>query len=92
MRGGITMTYSKIKLYTASGIPEALSNLWYKDDSSVVEIEDAVADASNSNDLLNHIKKLNLLRKFSLDRENDKRIRFKCTDCWGNVSYFEVIR
>lgn len=86
------MTYSKIKLYTASGIPESLSNLWYKDDSSVVEIEDAVEDASDSNDLLNSIKKLNLLRKFSLDRENDKRIRFKCTDCWGNVSYFEVIR
>ncbi len=86
------MTYSKIKLYTASGIPESLSNLWYKDDSSVVEIEDAVEDASDSNDLLNRIKKLNLLRKFSLDRESDKRIRFKCTDCWGNVSYFEVIR
>lgn len=86
------MTYSKIKLYTASGIPESLSNLWYKDDSSVVEIEDAVEDASDSNDLLNSIKKLNLLRKFSLDRENDKRIRFKCTDCCGNVSYFEVIR
>lgn len=86
------MTYSKIKLYTASGIPEVLSNLWYSNDSSVAEIEDAVEDASDSNDLLNRIKKLNLLRKFSLDRENVKRIRFKCTDCWGNVSYFEVIR
>ena len=63
------MTYSKIKLYTASGIPEALSNLWYSNDSSVVEIEGAVEDASDSNDLLNRIKKLNLLRKFSLDRE-----------------------
>lgn len=86
------MTYSKIKLYKASGIPESLSNLWYSNDSSVVEIEDAVEDASDSNDLLNRIKKLNLLRKFILDRENDKRIRFKCTDCWGNVSYLEVIR
>lgn len=86
------MTYSKIILYKANGIPEALRNLWYRDDSSVVEIEDAIEDASDSNDLLNRIKKLNLLRKFTLDRENDKRIRFKCTDCLGNVSYLEVIR
>lgn len=92
MRGGNTMTYSKIKLYKANGIPESLSNLRRSNGSSVVEIEDAVEDASDSNDLLNRIKKLNLLRKFTLDRENDKRIRFKCTDCWGNVSYFEVIR
>lgn len=41
------MAYSKIKLYTANGIPEALSNLWYSNDSSVVEIEDAVEDASD---------------------------------------------
>ena len=86
------MTYSKIKLYKANGIPGSLSNLRRSNGSSVVEIEDAVEDASDSNDLLNRIKKLNLLRKFTLDRENDKRIRFKCTDCWGNVSYFEVIR
>lgn len=86
------MTYSEIKLYTANGFPEALSNLWYDNNCSVVEIKDAIEDASDSNNLLNRIKKLNLLRKFSLDRENVKRIRFKCTDCWGNVSYFEVVR
>lgn len=86
------MTCTKIKLYKANGIPESLSNLWYRDDSSVVEIEDAIEDASDSKDLLNRIQRMNLLRKFTLDRENDKRIRFKCTDCWGNVSYFEIIR
>lgn len=86
------MTYTKIKLYKANGIPESLSNLWYRDDSSVVEIRDAIEDASDSKDLLNRIQRMNLLRKFTLDRENDKRIRFKCTDCWGNVSYFEIIR
>jgi hypothetical protein len=54
----------------------------------VVDIE----DESDGNDLLKLIKRLKLMRKFTLDRENDKRIRFKCTDCWGNVSYLEVIR
>lgn len=53
---------------------------------------DAVEDAKNGKDLLNRIQKMKLLRKFTLDRENDKRIRFKGTDCWGNVSYLEIIR
>lgn len=80
------MTYTKISLYLANGIPEALSNLWYGSDSAVVEIRDAVEDAKNGKDLLNRIQKMKLLRKFTLDRENDKRIRFKGTDCWDNVS------
>ena len=86
------MTYTKISLYFANGIPEALSNLWYGSDSAVVEIRDAVEDAKNGKDLLNRIQKMKLLRKFTLDRENDKRIRFKGTDFWGNVSYLEIIR
>ena len=57
-----------------------------------IEIRDAVEDAKNGKDLLNRIQKMKLLRKFTLDRENDKRIRFKGTDCWGNVSYLEIIR
>ena len=91
-KGNKNMTYTKINLYLANGIPEALSNLWYGSDSTVVEIRDAVEDAKNGKDLLNRIQKMKLLRKFTLDRENDKRIRFKGTDCWGNVSYLEIIR
>ena len=86
------MTYTKINLYLANGIPEALSNLWYGSDSAVVEIRDAVEDAKNGKDLLNRLQKMKLLRKFTLDRENENRIRFKGTDCWGNVSYLEIIR
>ena len=86
------MTYTKINLYLANGIPEALSNLWYGRDSAVVEIRDAVEDAKNGKDLLNRIQKMKLLRKFTLDRENESRIRFKGTNCWGNVSYLEIIR
>lgn len=86
------MTYTKINLYLDNGIPEALSNLWYRTDSSVVEIRDAVEDAKNGKDLLNRIQKMKLLRRFTLDRENEKRIRFKGTDCFGNISYLEIIR
>ena len=45
------MTYTKISLYLANGIPEALSNLWYGSDSAVVEIRDAVEDAKNGKEI-----------------------------------------
>jgi hypothetical protein len=86
------MTYTKINLYLDNGIPETLSNLWYGTDSSVVEIRDAVEDAKNGEDLLNRIQKMKLLRKFTLDRENEKRVRLKATDFCGNISYLEIIR
>lgn len=63
-----TMTYTNIRLFTANGIPEALSNLWYGTDCSVVEIQDAIEDAKNAADLLRRIQKMKLLRKVALDR------------------------
>ena len=53
---------------------------------------EVIGDAENGKDLLNRIQKMKLLRKFTLDRETEKRIRFKGTDCWGNISYLEIIR
>ena len=64
------MTYTKISLYLANGIPEALSNLWNGSDSAVVEIRDAVEDAKNGKDLLIRIQKIKLLRKFTHDRDS----------------------
>ena len=86
------MTYTKIRLFTANGIPEALSNLWYRTDSSVVEIQDAVEDARDGKDLLRRLGRMKLLRRFTLDRENEQKIRLKSTDCWGNISYLEIHR
>ena len=86
------MTYTNIKLYTANGIPEALSNLWYGTDSSVVELQDAVEDARDSKDLLQRLGKMKLLRRFTIDRETEQKIRLKSTDCWGNISYLEIRR
>ena len=84
------MTYTNIRLFTANGIPEALSNLWYGTDCSVIEIQDAIEDAENAADLLRRIQKMKLLRKVALDRETEQRVRFKTTDCWGNTSYLEI--
>lgn len=85
-----TMTYTNIRLFTANGIPEALSHLWYGTDCSVVEIQDAIEDAKNAADLLRRIQKMKLLKKVALDRETEQKVRFKTTDCWGNTSYLEI--
>ena len=84
------MTHTKISLYTSNGIPEALSNLWYGTDCSVAEIQDAVEDAEIGKDLLRRLGSMKLLRRFTLDRENERKIRLKSTDCFGNVSYLEI--
>lgn len=86
------MTYTKIRLYTSNGIPEALSNLWYGTECSVVEIRDAVEDAKDGRDLLGRLKQMHFLRRIHADRENDKRVRFKTIDFMGNISYLEIIR
>lgn len=84
------MTYMDIVLFTANGIPEALSNLWSRHECSVVELWDAVEDAKDGKDLLRRIQRMKLLEKFTLDRENEHRIRFKGIDCFGNINYLEV--
>jgi hypothetical protein len=79
-------------LRTADGIRESMCNLWYSNECSVAEIEDAVADSNNGTELINELNKLKLLRKFTLDRESDTKVRVKMTDCWGNISYFEATK
>ena len=79
-------------LKTSNGIREAMSNLWYSNECSIVEIEDIVEDSTNGTELMNGLNSLNLFRKFTLDRETDKKVRLKSIDGLGNVSYFEAIK
>lgn len=79
-------------LRTSNGIKEALSNLWYKNECSIVEIEDAVADSNNGTELLNQLNKLKLFGKYTLDRETDTMVRIKVVDAMGNISYFEATK
>lgn len=78
------------KLKTSMGIREAISNLWYYNECSIVEIEDTVEDSTTGAELVKRINKLTLLRKFTLDRETDTKVRLKSVDKLGNISYFEV--
>lgn len=79
-------------LKTSNGIRESMSNLWFRDECSIVEIEDVVEDSTNGIELMNGLNSLNLFRKFTLDRETDKKVRLKSVDRLGNVSYFEAIK
>ena len=86
------MKYTKIHLYTSSGYTESLSNLFPMNDCSIVELEDAVEDAKDAEDLLMRLRRMKLLRVFLIDRVTDTKIRFKSKDGMGNTSYLEIIR
>lgn len=86
------MKYTKIHLYTSRGYAESLSNLWSMNDCSIVELEDAVEDAKDAEDLLMRLRRMKLLRVFMIDRVTDTKIRFKSKDGMGNTSYLEIIR
>lgn len=75
-------------LKTSNGIRESLSNLWYRNECSIAEIEDAVADSTTGKELENKLNSLKLFRKFTLDRESDTMVRLKAIDSFGNISYF----
>ena len=75
-------------LKTSNGIREAMSNLWFRNECSIVEIEDVVEDSKTGAELVSGLNSLNLFRKFTLDRETDKKVRLKSVDSLGNVSYF----
>lgn len=75
------------RLMTATGIPEAMSNLCYHGGSKVMDIYDAVEDSSTAQELVQNLNRLNIFRPFRLDRETDKYVRLKVEDCLGNASY-----
>lgn len=80
------------RLKTSTGIPESLSNLWYCNECSIAQIEDAVEDSNTGEELMRNLNNLNLFRKFTLDRETDTKVRLKSVDSLGNISYFEATK
>jgi IS30 family transposase len=77
-------------LKTSNGIRESLSNLWFRDECSIAQIEDVVEDSRTGAELSSRLNNLKLFRKFTLDRETDTKVRLKSVDSFGNVSYFEA--
>ena len=79
-----------VKFYNAHNIPLSLRNLYGGNRSSVVEIKDAVEDATTAEELRDNLNRLNLLEKFKIDRVTDKYVRLTSTDCWGNRHYLKA--
>lgn len=82
----------KIKLMTRNGIPEALSNLWWRDNCDIATFTDAIEDSKDGAEMARNINRLPLFRKFTLSRETETSIRLKGTDNMGNTSYLVVTK
>lgn len=80
----------KPKYMTKDGTPLSLSNLYFRNESSVMEIMDVVEDATNAVELMDGLNRLNLFEKFRIDRTTDTYVRLKSTDSFGNIRYFKA--
>lgn len=75
---------------TSGGIRMSLSNLYFRNESSVIEIQDAVEDSSTADELAANLNRLDLFEKFTVDRVTGVYVRLKSKDCWGNTHYFKA--
>ncbi len=78
------------ELTTPNGIPESLTNLFYRDYCNVMAIQDATEDSVTGAELVEKLNKLRLFSKFTLDRETQEYARLITVDCWGNTHYFKA--
>ncbi len=78
-------------LTTQNGIRESLSNMFYSGSACTVQdIEDAVEDSATASELARRLNRLPLFEKWGTDRETERYVRLKATDCWGNRKYFQA--
>ena len=80
----------KPELFTRDGTLESLSTMFYKDNCSVVDIQDAVEESSSGSDLAGRLNALKLFNKFQIDRETPEYVRLITVDCWGNTHYLKA--
>lgn len=80
----------KPELITEDGIMENLASLYFKDNCSVIKIQDTVEESKTGEELALSLNKLKLFSKFTLDRETSEYARLVTTDCFGNRHYFKA--
>lgn len=80
-----------VKLSTINGIPLALSNLCYKNDCSVINIQDAAEDSKTGQELVDNLRSLKLLENVvGINRETDTYVRIELRDPFGNTHYLRA--
>ena len=72
------------------GDPEHLSGLFYKDNSTVIAIQDATEESVTGSDLAANLNKLRLIGRFSVNRETAEYARLIMTDPFGRTHYFRA--
>lgn len=85
------MKIQKIQYYSKDRIPLALSNLIFNKGYELEDVYDAVEDADNEAELIATLRQIIRGEKIEYSRVTDTYVRFKFTDCLGNVRYFKVI-
>lgn len=78
------------KYMTKDGTLLSLSNLYYRNECSVMEINDVVEESTTATELMRGLNKLNLFEKFSIDRTTDTYVRLKSKDAFGNIHFFRA--
>lgn len=78
------------RYFDRGNITLAMSNLYYGNKCSVVQILDAVEDSKTAEELVDRLNGLDLLEKFTIDRTTDKYVRLKSWDRFGALHYFKV--
>ena len=74
------------KFFNASSTPLAWSNIC----DNVMDMYDAIEDATNANELVNGVNKANNFLIFSIDRETKEYVRLIAKDCFGNIRYIKA--
>ena len=78
------------ELFTTDGTTESLSTMFYKNNCSIVAIQDAIEESLTGADLAERLNKLKLFSKFQVDRETAEYVRLITVDCWGNTHYLKA--
>lgn len=83
------MDYSKITYSNADRLPFSLSCLTCGK-STVIDIEDAIYDATSYSDVANRLNALHLSATVKLDKIRNDYVRYKTVDHFGNIKYLQI--
>ena len=76
----------KANFFNANNTPLAWSNIC----DNVMDMYDAIEDATNASELVDGVNKANEFLTFSIDRETKEYVRLIAKDCFGNIRYIKA--
>ena len=76
----------KANFFNASNTPLAWSNIC----DNVMDMYDAIEDATNAIELVDGVNKANKFLTFSIDRETNEYVRLIAKDWIGNIRYIKA--